>query len=373
MIRKLPRGLTVLAAIAIVAGACTSTGTASPSAAPATAAPATEAPATAAPATEAPASEAPATEAPAAESEQVDAVNDAGLSLAGKTIGVSVIGTDHYWDRMAYEGVQEQLKKLGATVIAVDAGRDDQKHVSDLENLLAQKPDAIVNILGTQTVLEPVFKKIAEAGVPLFGVDISGEGVINNTTSDNVRLGTELAERMVADMGGAGNVAVFNGFYGISVCALRYDALQAVLAKNPDVKIIQPELQDVIPNTQETARKDVQDVLSKYPSGEIKSVWACWDIPGIGANQAIVEAGRADEVKFYGVDGDPTVLEIMAQEGQAIGGDAAQQPKLIGQISGVNIARVLGGETIAKTTLVPAFLATPENVVEVRKQLGQTP
>lgn len=368
MIKKLPWGMTALAAIAIVASACTSTGTASPSAAPATVAPATEAPATVAPATEA-----PATVAPAPETEQVDKVNDAGLSLAGKTIGVEVIGTDHYWDRMAFEGVQEQLKKMGATVIAVDAGRDDQKQVSDLENLLAQKPDAIVNILGTQTVLEPVFAKIKAAGIPLFGVDMASENMINNTTSDNVKLGTELAERMVADMGGKGQIAAFNGFYGINVCALRYDAMKAVLAKNPDVTIIQPELQDVIPNTQEGARKDVQDLLQKYPSGQIGAVWGCWDIPGMGANQAIVEAGRQNEVKYYGVDGDPTVLEIMAQPGQALGGDAAQQPKLIGQISAVNIAKLLGGGTVAKTSLVPAYLATPENVVEVRKALGQTP
>jgi ribose transport system substrate-binding protein len=370
MTKKLPWGITALASIAIVASACTSAGTASPSAAPATAAPATAAPATAAPATATPA---PATAAPAAGTEQVDKVNDAGLSLAGKVIGVEAIGTDHYWDRMAFQGMQEQLKKMGATVIAVDAGRDDQKQVSDLENLLVQKPDAIVNILGTQTVLEPVFAKIKAAGIPLFGVDMASENMINNTTSDNVKLGTELAERMVADMGGKGQIAAFNGFYGINVCALRYDAMKAVLAKNPAVTIIQPELQDVIPNTQEGARKDVQDLLQKYPVGQIGAVWGCWDIPGIGANQAIVEAGRQAQVKYYGVDGDPTVLEIMAQPGQALGGDAAQQPKLIGQISAVNIARVLSGATVAKTTLVPAYLATPENVVEVRKILGQTP
>ena len=303
--------------------------------------------------------------------EQVGEVNVEGLSLDGKTIGVAVIGTDHYWDRAAFNGLTSQLEELGATVVSVDAGRDDQKHVAGLENLLAQNPDAIVNILGTATVIEPVFQKIAEAGIPLFAVDTASEFATNNTTSDNTALGTELANQLVADIGEAGNIAVFNGFYGINVCALRYDALTAVLADYPDVQILQPELQDVIPNTQEDARKKIQDLLQKYPEGEMSAVWACWDIPGLGANLAIVDAGRQDNVGFYGVDGDPTVLEVMAQDGQAIKAIASQQPGLIGQISAMNVAKALGGDTVAKTTLVPAFLTLPENVDEVRVQLGQ--
>jgi len=306
-----------------------------------------------------------------ADSEQVSEVNVEGLSLEGKTIGVAVIGTDHYWDRSAFNGLTSQLEELGADVVTVDAGRDDQKHVAGLENLLAQQPDAIVNILGTATVIEPVFEKIAEAGIPLFAVDTASEFAINNTTSDNTALGTELAEQLVSDIGEAGNIAVFNGFYGINVCALRYDALTQVLEEYPEVQIIQPELQDVIPNTQEDARKKIQDLLQKYPEGEVSAVWACWDIPGLGTNLAIVEAGRQADVGFYGVDGDPTVLEVMAQEGQAIRADAAQQPGLIGQISAMNVAKVLAGEEIPKTTLVPAFLTRPDNVDEVRVLLGQ--
>ncbi len=306
------------------------------------------------------------------ESEQVSELMAEGLSLDGMTVGVEVIGTDHYWDRMAFEGVQAQLAELGAEVIAVNANRDDQKQVSDLENLLAQEPDAIVNILGTASVLAPVFAKITEAGVPLFGVDMQDPSIINNVTSDNHTLGRALAEQMVEDIGGEGNIVVFNGFYGINVCAIRYDELQNVLAENPDVKILEPELQDVIPNTQEDARKKVQDLLQKYPEGEIDAVWACWDIPGLGANLAIVDAGRQDGIGFYGVDGDPTVLEVMAQDGQAIWGDAAQQPYLIGQISAANIAKYLAGEILPVTTLVDAYLTTPENVDEVRATLGLT-
>jgi ribose transport system substrate-binding protein len=294
-----------------------------------------------------------------------------GLSLAGKTIGIEVIGTDHAWDRLAWQGAQDMVEQLGGTIVATSAGRNDQQHVADLENLMAQKPDAIVNVLGTYSVIEPVFKKIQEAGIPLFAADTASPYVTNNVTSDNFLIGTSLAIKMAEDMGGKGNIAVFNGFYGIGVCAIRYDGLQYVLKYYPEIKIIQPELQDAIPNTQEDARKKIQDLLSKYPKGEVSAIWSCWDIPSFGANEAVVEAGRVDDVKIYGVDGDATVLEVMANGGSALAGDAAQQPYLIGQTVAINIAKYFAGQEVPVPTYVQPFLATPENVDEVRKMLGQ--
>lgn len=35
------------------------------------------------------------------------------LSLQGKTIGVAVVGTQHFWDREAYKGATEEVEKLG--------------------------------------------------------------------------------------------------------------------------------------------------------------------------------------------------------------------------------------------------------------------
>ena len=76
------------------------------------------------------------------------AANAQDLSLEGKTIGVTVVGTDHHWDLMAYQGQIEQLEALGAEVIALDAGRNDQTQISQIQTLIAQRPDAIIEQLG---------------------------------------------------------------------------------------------------------------------------------------------------------------------------------------------------------------------------------
>jgi hypothetical protein len=105
-------------------------------------------------------------------------------------------------------------------------------------------------------------------------------------------LGSNLALRLVSDIGGEGNIVVFNGFTACR-CAIRYDELKKVLKYYPNVKIIQPELCDVIPNTVQDAVTQVTAILAKYPEkGSIKAIWSAWDIPQLGATQALIAAGR---------------------------------------------------------------------------------
>lgn len=289
------------------------------------------------------------------------------LSLKGKTIGVSAIGTDHYWDLMAFRGIQDEVKRLGGEVIALDAGRKDQQQIAQLQTLIAQKPDAIIEQLGNLEVLNPWLAKIREANIPLFTVDTATPYAINNTTSNNYNIGAEIALQMIADMGGKGNVLVFNGFYSVPVCKIRYDQMKYVLTSFPDVKIIEPELRDVIPNTVQAAYSNVTDMLTKSPEkGSLNAVWACWDVPQIGATQAAEAAGRP-ELKTYGIDGSPEVIKMVMDEKSPAAAVAAQQPYEIGKTSVQNVAKFLAGQKVAPFTFVPAVLINKENAAVTGK------
>ncbi|WP_310888072.1 substrate-binding domain-containing protein, partial [Burkholderia pseudomallei] len=209
------------------------------------------------------------------------------LSLAGKRIGITAAGTDHYWDLQAYQGAVDEVKRLGGTPIALDAGRNDSRQIAQIQTLIAQQPDAIIEQLGTASVLEPWLRKIRQAGIPLFTIDTASPSSLNVVTSDNFAIGSQLALKLVNDIRGEGNVLVFNGFYGVPVCAIRYDQLKAVLKWYPKVKIIEPELRDVIPNTAQNAYAQISQLLQKYPKGAISAIWAAWDIPQVGATQAV--------------------------------------------------------------------------------------
>ncbi len=289
------------------------------------------------------------------------------LSLEGKTIGVTVIGTDHHWDLMAYQGQLDEIERLGGEAIALDAGRNDQTQISQIQTLIAQQPDAIIEQLGNIDVLDPWLKKIVEAGIPLFTVDTATPHAINNTTSNNYNIGAELALQMVQDMGAEGKILVFNGFYSVPVCKIRYDQLKYVLENFPEMEVIEPELRDVIPNTVQSAHSDVTDMLTKHGEDSgLKAVWACWDVPMVGATQAIEAAGRTD-VKTYGVDGSPEYVEMVADADSPAAAVAAQQPYEIGKQAVQNVARYLGGQEVSPFSFVPAVLINKENAATVGK------
>ena len=293
-------------------------------------------------------------------------------SLKGKRIGITVIGTEHYWDLKAYQGQMDEVKRLGGTAIALDGGRNDSRQISQIQTLIAQKPDVIIEQLGNGPVLQPWLKKVRDAGIPLFTVNTISPHSINDTTSDNFGIGEKLALQLASDIHGKGNILVFNGFYSVPVCAIRYDELKLVLKAFPDIKIITPELRDVIPNTVQNAYSQVTDMLSKYPNkGDIAAVWSAWDVPQVGATQAIVAAKRP-EVRTYGVDGSPDVVKMVKDPASPASAVAAQQPYLIGKTAVDNAARYLAGNhDLPPYTFVPSVLVTKENAAEAEKALGQ--
>ena len=293
------------------------------------------------------------------------------LTLKGKTIGVTSIGNEHYWNIKAYQGAIDEITKLGGTPIGLDAGYVDSKQIAQIQTLVTQKPDAIIEELGTAAALEPSFKKITDAGIPLFTLDTGTSYAVNVTTSDNWRIGEELALTLVSDIGGEGNIVVFNGFYSVTPVAIRYDQLRNVLKYYPKVHIIEPELKEVIPNTVQDAQTQITELLNKYPKGQIKAIWSAWDVPQVGATQALVAAGRT-EIKTYGVDGSPDIVTLVKDPNQPAGAVVAQQPYLIGKTAVDNVARYLAGNhNLPKTTFIPSILVTKENAGEAQTALGQ--
>lgn len=283
------------------------------------------------------------------------ALSEDALSLQGKTIGVAVVGTQHFWDREAFNGAVGMVESLGGTVVPVDGGRDNQVHADNHDILLNNKVDAVISILGDASV-EPKFEALKAAGIPIFTVDHPSPSAVNNTTSDNYYMGTTIGRYMADAMGGKGKVAVFNAFEGaLRICGIRTGLWKYVLQDYPGIEIVQPELAEEFANAPEDARLQTLDLLSRYPEGTLDAIHVgCWDQPAIGVVQALEEAGRTDII-VTALDAGPDTLEIMAEDGSPFVANVAQQPKLIGQTAAENVARYFGGQTLLPQTYVPVM------------------
>lgn len=297
-------------------------------------------------------------------------VDPAEYPLDGYTIGVAVVGTQHFWDREAFQGAVAEVERLGGEVVTTDGGRDNTVHAENHDVFLAEEVDAVITILGDDAV-EPKLQALSDAGIPVFGVDRDSEWAINNSQSDNEFAGTAAGELLADYLGGEGKVAVFNAFSeALEFCGVRYDSWRAVM-ESEGIEILQPELAEEFANAPEDARQQTLTLLQRYPEGEIDAIHvACWDQPAIGVVQAIEEAGR-DDVVVSAIDAGPDTLEIMMEENSPFVVNVAQQPRLIATISAQNVAKHLNGEDVEDQSYLEVFPAMgPEGAREVYEALG---
>jgi ribose transport system substrate-binding protein len=295
-----------------------------------------------------------------------------GLSLEGKVIGVAVVGTQHFWDREAFNGAVEEVEALGGTVVTTDGGRDNTVHAENHDIFLTAGVDAVITILGDDAV-EPKLEALKNAGIPVFGVDKNSPHAVNNSQSQNDIGGYAIGDILGEALGGEGNVAVFNAFGEVlDFCGVRYGEWKRALEENhPGVTILEPELAEEFANAPEDARQQTLTLLERYPVGELDAIHvACWDQPAIGVVQALEESGRT-EVKVTAFDAGPDTLEIMMEENSVFVGNVAQQPRQIAIQAARNAAAYLAGETVEPQSYVEVYpVAGRDEAVRIYELLG---
>ena len=293
------------------------------------------------------------------------------LSLDGLTIGVAVVGTQHFWDREAFEGAVAEVERLGGTAVTTDGGRDNQVHADNHDVFLTRQVDAVITILGDAAV-EPKLEALKNAGIAVFGVDHASPHIINNTGSDNFYAGSSAGRNMGDAIGGAGNVAVFNAFGEVlSFCGDRYNNWRYVLDNAyPEITVVE-ELAEEFANAPEDARQQTLDLLERYPEGELHAIHvACWDQPAIGVYEALNQAGRT-EIIVSAIDAGPDTLSLMLEPNSNWVVNVAQQPRQIATIAVQNAARHLAGETVLPQSYVDVLpVKGAEQAADVFEQLG---
>ena len=103
----------------------------------------------------------------------------------------------------------------------------------------------------------------------------------------------------------------FQGTAGASATLDRHDAFHATIAeKCPDVKVVADQVANYV---REPAIKFTEDMLQRFGPGEIDVVYAHNDDMALGAVTALEAAGRLDEVKVVGIDGENAAYDAIKQ------------------------------------------------------------
>jgi len=238
-----------------------------------------------------------------------------------------------------------------------EAGEDVSKQLSNVSDLLAQKPDVLLLDPIADQPLVPAIDMAKKAGVPMIDIDRKlsvGPGpntYLSVISADNYTVGLSAAKAWIEKLkktqktdSPKANLVIIMGGVGQDPANERDRGVQDAIKPYPNIKILDIQSGNW---TREGGRKVMQAYLQRFAPGELQGVYAASDESMIGARQAIEAANRKDlDGAFFSSDGQLQGLEAVAD-----GFDVAssQFPPLYGEASLQAAIAVTQGVKLART------------------------
>jgi len=258
------------------------------------------------------------------------------------------------WSTAQIVGLKAEFARLGVEVVAVtDADFKPEKQVSDIETVMALKPDIIVSIPTDPVATSAAFKKASAAGIKIVFMDnvpadmVGGKDYVSVVSADNKGNGVVSAHLFAKALNGKGKVGLIYHDADFFVTKQRYDGFKETLAQYPGIEIVE-EKGIGGPDFAGDAQAAATAMLTKH--ADLDGIWGVWDVPAEGIMAAAREAGRTD-LKIATQDLGTNVA-IQLAKNELIVGLGAQRP----YDQGVAEARLAAAAVIGKTGL-PNFVA----------------
>ena len=223
-------------------------------------------------------------------------------------IGYSMPSATHgYMARAIYwaEKGMADWKAQDPTIEFVFVTADNvNKQANDIEDLIQQGIDALI-VFPFDASVTSVVKKAYEAGIYTVVMDRGTTEPVYNVylSNDDEGYARTGMEYVAKQLGYKGNVVIIEGI-PTPINTVRVDAMKAVVAKYPDMKIIDSQPGDW--NVQKSLAV-MENYLQKYD--QIDAVYTADDDMMLGAMQAYKESGRSDIKLFMGGGGDKRVIK----------------------------------------------------------------
>jgi ABC-type sugar transport system substrate-binding protein len=286
-------------------------------------------------------------------------------------IGVSMAKFDDNFLTVLRNGMTDYAKTQKDVSLQVeDAKNDVSKQLSQIQNFIANKVDAIVVNPVDTSATAAMTKLAADAGVPLVYVnrqpaDVDALGAkAAFVASNEAESGTLETKEICKILGGKGDILVMEGELSNQAAVQRTKDIHEVLATDAckGMKIIAEQ-------TAEWDRTKAQNLMTNWLSKGMKydAVISNNDEMAIGALQAMKAAGVDTKKAIVGgVDATQDALASMKAGDLKVSvfQDAAGQGK-----GAVDAAlKIASGGSVDKKVYIPFLLVTPANMADFMKK-----
>jgi ABC-type sugar transport system substrate-binding protein len=199
-------------------------------------------------------------------------------------------------------GTEQATKELPGVTVEYQAPEKAEvgKQIEIMQQLIAQKVDAIVLSPNDANAIAPAIKQAMDAGVKVFTWDSDAPGsqrIFYVAAADDVGIGIEIADHLAADMGGKGKVQIVSGGRGADNLNLHVKGFEQGFKKHAGITLVQPYIYN--DDDHEKARTSASASLQKDPD---IGGFACANSPSAPAiGEALTQLNKIGKVKVWGL------------------------------------------------------------------------
>ena len=277
-------------------------------------------------------------------------------------IAVIVSTLNNPWFVVLGETARDRAIELGHEATLFNSENDTAKESENFDNVITAGYSAILlNPTDADGSIANV-KRAKEAGIPVFCIDReinSTDAATAQLLSDNYSGCVELGAYFVEQVGEEGKYVELLGLVGDNNTWNRSKGFHSVVDRYEGLEMIAQQNADFDRNT---ALDAMESILQAHD--EIDAVFCGNDAMAMGAYQALLGAGKADQVKVFGYDGAADVVNSIS-EGKIVA-TVMQYPKLMARTAAEYAHEYLANDKRDFEQKIPVNvdLVTQENIDE---------
>src|SRR3982751_3406864 len=231
-----------------------------------------------------------------------------------KVVGFAQMSNDNPWRIAETKSMRDEAAKRGYEIVVTDAQGQMSKQVSDVEDLIARRVDAIFLPPQQFEGIAPALAAAKGAKIPVFLLDreavgAAGTDYVTFIGSNFVEEGQRAGDWVVKNTNGKAGVVILEGTAGASVARDRNQGFMDAIKNSPDIKILASQPADFV---RANGQKVMENLIQAHGKN-ITVVYAHNDEMALGAIQALKSAGMnpGKDVLVVSVDGQKSALEAI--------------------------------------------------------------
>jgi ribose transport system substrate-binding protein len=275
------------------------------------------------------------------QSDNTPAAKAAGANAApGKKVTIGFAGpqADHGWLNAINENAKKEAGKYSDVDLKITEGSNDAaQQASQIQTLINQKVGVLIILPADGKQMTPTGRKAMDAGIPVINLDRIFDTPQAYRTwigGDNYGMGLNAGNYIAKRLNGKGTVVELAGIDTLPLTQDRTRGFDDALKNYPQIKKVGRAAAEF--NVQ-TGQARMAELLQAHP--KFDALWNHDDDQGIGALQAIKQAGRSNFFMVGGA-GSKSAMDSIKKDDSVLKATVLYPPTMAA--SAVRVARLIG-------------------------------